>query len=276
MEPKGSRKNPYTWSEYTSKLQNRNWQGGWVLNGDNLIYYTHQSETYAGRGKKNNPVPEHIYEEMQEKEIWTGGWVGFSPQVIYYNAYGTQFGSYYGTESDPWPMSIYDEMFSNGIWESGWIIDSYGSTRYIQHIPVALTIGNGCGCGCGSGFGSGSESGSGSGSGSYGSGSPTDLGHIRKGDYDFGQLIVNDHIFIGRATLHWTDGNTVGTDELSSVNLSITMTNSEYYLKDNHIQCRWKEKYEVEFDGNFILEYNQVEYVCNTCGTYSIPPSYYL
>ena len=165
MAAKGSRKNPYTLSEYNS---NSDWRGGWIIDSDEFLIYrtTVRVITYTGQCSKYNPVPGDIYEEMRQNDIWLGGWVKFGTTLKYVDSNKNEYNSTLGNQSNPCSTAIYNEMVSNGIWESGWIIDSFGESRYIQSFNLISTSGSGCGCGSGSGSGSGSGCGCGSGSGS--------------------------------------------------------------------------------------------------------------
>ena len=273
METKGSRKNPYTWIEYISKLQDQIWQGGWVKNGDNLIYYTHLSATYNGRGEKNNPVPEHIYNEMRQMEFWTGGWVDSIPQVSYYNANGTQYGTYYGSECDPWPISIYNEMTSNEIWESAWIREKSGNVRYVQNFQVNFDSGCGCGCGCDG------SAGCGCGDGSAGCGCGEGCGDLIESEHpisfgsDMAGTILNG---AGEVHLNWTSGNTTGIIGLALINTYIAFIDSAYILKESDIRTTWINAYEAKVLGSFKYEKDGEEKLCRIFGgSFIIPEEFH-
>ncbi|MBO7168329.1 MAG: hypothetical protein J6V61_06255, partial [Bacteroidaceae bacterium] len=150
MAAKGSRKNPYTLSEYNS---NSDWRGGWIQETDTSIIYRAEQPltTYSGRCDKGNPVPGDIYNEMRRNGIWLGGWVKFGTTLKYVDSNENEYNRTLGNQRNPCSTAIYNEMVSNGIWESGWIIDSFGESRYIQSFDLILTSGSGCGCGSGSG-----------------------------------------------------------------------------------------------------------------------------
>ena len=296
METKGSRKNPYTMSEYNNKLSMNQWYGGWVWNGEDLIYHSQSPLlSYSGLCERSNPVPIGIYSEMQQLDIWIGGWVGSSPDVSYYSASGTQYDSYLGnTNNDPWPWAIYDEMLSNGIWEGGWVQDDNELPRYMQNFPLTFDLGNGCGC-CGDSGSSGSGSGSGSsnsgcdGSGS-GSGSGSDSGggnepggeaqgcSISAGNYNAGTitLVIHSFVYIGELYINWTAGNTIGQNGLSNVSISIRLYDSVVHFQDNNMYAIWEDAYELSIHGSFtvICGLEEYRYILNG-GSFTIPGEYH-
>lgn len=289
MATKGSRKNPYTWSEYNYKLSNNTWYGGWVINGDNLVYHTQGIMTYSGPCSKSNPVPSDIYAEMAQTGIWLGGWVLFltnTSEKRYVSSDGTEYDITIGSQSDPCPISIYDEMSSNGIWEGGWVEDSDGTIRYIQVFQISLSSGSGCGCGCGSGCGCGGsgsgDGGSGSGDGGCGSGSGDDGGclpnysHVFSGSCKAGDVYVVLGLKAFRAEVHvsWTGGNTVEVG-LAIISTSIQITDSSITLLYNDLCASWSGPYQMSISGSFTIQYNQnnYRYMLNG-GIFTVPAEY--
>lgn len=283
MAAKGSRKNPYTLSEYNS---NSDWRGGWIIDSDEFLIYrtTVRVITYTGQCSKYNPVPGDIYEEMRQNDIWLGGWVKFGTTLKYVDSNKNEYNSTLGNQSNPCSTAIYNEMVSNGIWESGWIIDSFGESRYIQSFNLISTSGSGCGCGSGSGSGSGSGCGCGSGSGSgcgcgcgcgsgsgSGSGSGNGLGNsiaaahpISAGTYNAGSVKVifktGETQVIGDFYITWTAGSTNGQNEMSTASVSIRIYKSEYSIVQNHAYTSWESPYVLSISGAFTISYrNNIE-----------------
>ena len=283
MAAKGSRKNPYTLSEYNS---NGDWRGGWIIDSDEFLIYrtTVRVITYTGQCSKYNPVPGDIYEEMRQNRIWLGGWVKFGTTLKYVDSYENEYNSTLGNHSNPCSTAIYNEMMSNGIWESGWIIDSFGESRYIQSFDLIITSGSGCGCGSGSGSGSGSGCGCGSGSGSAcgcgcgcgsgsgsGSGSGNGLGNsiaaahpISAGTYNAGSVKVifetGETEVIGDFYITWTAGSTNGQNEMSTASVSIRIYNSKYSIVQSHAYTSWESPYVLSISGAFTISYrNNIE-----------------
>ena len=144
MAAKGSRKNPYTLSEYNG-IGSDSWTGGWVQESENYVIYRNRFKTvtYTGFCTKGNPVPGDLYNEMTQNHIWLGGWVLFGTIKKYVDSNDDEYNSTLGTQSDPCSMFIYNEMISNGIWEGGWVQDSNGQAHYMQNYgfvpPYILT-----------------------------------------------------------------------------------------------------------------------------------------
>ena len=304
MAAKGSRKNPYTWTEYNDKVTSNNWYGGWVKEGSVIIYRTQiPTITYTGRCAKSNPVPYDIYYEMAQQHTWLGGWVRNGLTKMYFDSYGTEYNNTLGTQSNPCSMYLYDEMLSNGIWEGGWVLGSNGIPHYIQAFYLNLNSGSGCGCGssgssgcgcgssgssgcgCGSSGSSGSGSGSGCGSdpvgcdcGSGGSGEGDDLpslGYpISAGSCNAGKVYANipeDYVLVGSLYVDWTAGNTVGQHELSAVNVSIRVEDPRFTISNNGTYTIWISPYQVAIHGTITILYNQIQHIFSIDGTFTIP-----
>ena len=287
MAPKGSRKNPYTWSEYTYKLYHNTWNGGWVKNGDELCYYSSSESTYSGKCAKSNPVPSDLYTEMAQLEIWLGGWVLFNTyntsEKRYIGSHGTEYDITIGSQNNPCSFSLYDEMKSNGVWEGGWVELADGTIRYMQNFQISVGSGSGCGCGsgsgCGSGGGSGSGSDGGSGSGGSGSGEGSTSGEgtgsypISAGNCVVGSIFINDLGETGDLYAGWTAGNTVGPDGLSVATITIRFSNNNYSVQENHIRTEWQGAYILSISGYFLISTNPGRYYFIS-GTCSIPGEY--
>lgn len=294
MAAKGSRKNPYTQSEYNSIDI---WRGGWIQETETSIIYRAEQPltTYSGRCDKGNPVPGDIYNEMSRNGIWLGGWVKFGTTLKYVDSNENEYNSTLGYQSNPYPYSIYNEMVSNDIWESGWIIDYYGSVRYVQNFTFTLMAGSGCGCGSGSGSGSSSGSGSGSGSGcgcgcgcgsgsgSANGGSIADTYPVSGGEYLLGDLIVKygdtnnalNSVNAGIVYIKWDSGNTAGESNLASAWLEIRLTNPRYHIENIHIKYSWKSPYTISFEGSLIFEDDGIRYFCEINNSFAIPANYH-
>lgn len=143
MATKGTRRNPFSGTEFRDSMLMNCWEGGWVKNGVEMSYYSQTLERYTCIGSKRDPIPYLIFREMEQFGIWEGGWV-LDNQLLYYDASRVQYPSSYGSENHPWPINVYYEMTSNGIWASGWIQENDGTKRYIQSIPIKLDSGEGC------------------------------------------------------------------------------------------------------------------------------------
>ena len=247
MAAKGSRKNPYTWSEYTTKVSANIWPGGWVQSGGELTYRSHSLEIYTGMCAKSYPVPETIFNEMTGRQIWSGGWVLINQnETKYYDCNGTDRGGTLGEAGDPCPLRLYGEMVANEIWEGGWIQESNGTLRYVPGFNIIMNLGEGSGNGNGSGFGS-----------VWGSGSVCvtegleGLGcSISAGSYLLG-TIVNGTIRIGRLHVAWTEGMTIGLNELSAVTFSITPVKTTDVFNVTGLYAVWVRAYELSIGGSF-------------------------
>ncbi len=280
MIPKGSRKNPFTRSEYVFELSNNNWHGGWVKNGDNLTYHTRGIFTYSGRGEKDNPVPYEIYTEMVQNEIWLGGWVlKNTSEKKYIGIDGTEYDATLGSHDTPWSIQVYSEMISNEIWEGGWIRERNGTIHYVQNLQVIMNSGTGSYGGSGGGHGSGSNSNSGSGSGyipgsGSGSGELESLGcQVSSGNIHGGDIILCG-IKIGEVHVVWTAGMTVGQNELSAITISIVSTNMEYSL-DTNAYAEWKCAYEMSISATIIVMKNGKQKSSGFISSYFVVPEEY-
>ena len=277
MAAKGSRKNPYTLSEYNG-IGSDSWTGGWVQESENYVIYRNRFKTvtYTGFCTKGNPVPGDLYNEMTQNHIWLGGWVLFGTIKKYVDSNDDEYNSTLGTQSDPCSMFIYNEMISNGIWEGGWVQDSNGQAHYMQNYNLILDFGSGCGCGCGCGCGYGSGYGSGAYSGScpaYGSGSGSgELSSegfpICAGNYKVGGIVGELHI-------SWTEGNTQGQNDLSEVTVSAKMTNYRYCVLQNNLYTTWVAPYEVAIHGTIVFQRDSEQLEYSIDGRYTIPMEYY-
>lgn len=283
MAAKGSRKNPYTLSEYNG-IGSDSWTGGWVQESENYVIYRNRFKTvtYTGFCTKGNPVPGDLYNEMTQNHIWLGGWVLFGTIKKYVDSNDDEYNSTLGTQSDPCSMFIYNEMISNGIWEGGWVQDSNGQAHYMQDFNFNLTLnpssGCGCGCGYGSGYGSGAYSGScpayGSGSGS---GELSSEGFpICAGNHIAGEVRVKGSSHgIGDLKISWTGGNTRGGDNLSEVAVSIKMKDYTYCVLQNNSYTLWVAPYVVAIHGTFLIQHNHDQNEYSIDGRYTIPMEYY-
>lgn len=171
MAQKGSKRNPYSGSEYINICETSEWRGGWVLyEATNLKCYITQHRTeYRERdgeilGGEYNPYTYAVYNEMKGLEIWEGGWVLPNPSnpdtrgTTYHTAGDEIFGVInlipLGEEENPFPADVYSEMVINEIWLGGWVLYLSGNKEYIESM---YGNGSGSGCGCGSGCGSGNS-----------------------------------------------------------------------------------------------------------------------
>lgn len=246
---KGSRKNPYTWDEYRSRLFMNNWQGGWVLSSGELSYHSCSQSIYTGTCAKSNPVPHDLYGEMQQNGIWTGGWVQVTNDTLmYYSSGGARYESTLCSASNPCTMYIYNEMIYNETWEGGWIKETNGMLRYVQSFHFNLSSGSGSGNGQSSVIGCGSGSGCGSGCGcSFGY--VETLGcSISAGKCQVGSFHMNG-VKIANMTVVWTQGKTFGQNDLSVVTLSVKSNNPNYNFSTNRIITLWENAYEVSIRG---------------------------
>lgn len=281
MEPKGSRKNPYTLSEFNG-FGSDNWTGGWIEECDNYIIYRNRylTETYTGRCAKGNPVPSNLYSEMTQNHIWLGGWVLFGATLKYLDSNDNEYISSLGSKSNPFPYFIYEEMISIEIWGGGWVQDSNGQIHYMQVFNISLNSGLGCGSGCGSGAGSGScpiyDFGSGFGSGSGDSNTQQGPCRIFSGECELGDVMCAE-TSVGKAYLSWTTGNTVGGGDMSVAGLRIVFhPNNGFTLKYNHVCCLWESAYKLSFCGNFTFVYDGEDYISSIMsGSYTIPSNYH-
>ena len=288
MAAKGSRKNPYTLSEYNAP--SNNWLGGWVKESEDVIIY-HTAErvvTYTGCCAKSNPVPGNIYSEMAQIGVWLGGWVLFGASLKkYVDSNGNEYNSSLGSQSNPCTINLYSEMLSNGIWEGGWIQED-GQILYIQVYNLTLNSGSGCGSGSGSGSdsgcGSGSGYGSGSGCGSGNSGSSSSGGfRIRVGKCNrAGDVVIKDPTKpkeqqkkVGELNISWTEGNTQGQDSLSEVTVTIKIKDYTYCVLQNNSYTSWVAPYIVAIHGTFIIQHNHDQEEYSIDGRYTIPMEYY-
>ena len=276
MEPKGSRKNPYTLVEYNQI--GGNWNGGWIKESPDYIIYRNKNltETYTGRCAKGIPVPGDLYNEMTQNHIWLGGWVLFGATLRYLDSNDNEYNSTLGSQSNPCPYSIYNEMLSNGIWEGGWIQDSNGQCHYLQVFNLTMNSSSGCGCGCGSGAGSGScpACGSGSGSGNSSSeGFPINAGKYLVGE--FLDYLIKDDPRIGKLYISWTAGNTQGQNNLSEVTVSTKMTNYRYCVLRKDLDTIWVAPYEVAIHGTIVFQRDSEQLEYSIDGRYTIPMEYY-
>jgi len=276
MEPKGSRKNPYTLVEYNQI--GGNWNGGWIKESPDYIIYRNKNltDTYTGRCAKGIPVPGDLYNEMTQNHIWLGGWVLFGATLRYLDSNDNEYNSTLGSQSNPCPYSIYNEMLSNGIWEGGWIQDSNGQCHYLQVFNLTMNSSSGCGCGCGSGTGSGScpACGSGSGSGNSSSeGFPINAGKYLVGE--FLDYLIKDDPRIGKLYISWTAGNTQGQNNLSEVTVSTKMTNYRYCVLRKDLDTIWVAPYEVAIHGTIVFQRDSEQLEYSIDGRYTIPMEYY-
>ena len=296
MAAKGSRKNPYTLSEYNG-IGSDSWTGGWVQESENYVIYRNRFKTvtYTGFCTKGNPVPGDLYNEMTQNHIWLGGWVLFGTLKKYVDSNDDEYNSTLGTQSDPCSMVIYNEMISNGIWEGGWVQASNGQAHYMQNYNLILDFGSGCGCGCGCGCGYGSGYGSGAYSGScpaYGSGSGSgELSSegfpICAGNYKVGGIVDrsqnnnnnnnngNNYNSVGELHISWTEGNTQGQNDLSEVTVSAKMTNYRYCVLQNNLYTTWVAPYEVAIHGTIVFQRDSEQLEYSIDGRYTITMEYY-
>ncbi len=286
MAAKGSRKNPYTLSEYNG-IGSDSWTGGWVQESENYVIYRNRFKTvtYTGFCTKGNPVPGDLYNEMTQNHIWLGGWVLFGTIKKYVDSNDDEYNSTLGTQSDPCSMFIYNEMISNGIWEGGWVQDSNGQAHYMQNFNLILDFGSGCGCGCGCGYGSGYGSGAYSGScPAYGSGSgsnpepETGTGcPINAGSHEAGvvQLINKVEIHRGTLTISWTSGKTIGYNDLSVATITIIFDNSSVICQSSNVVTIWENAYELSIQGTLLITCNGKQKGFAIRGSFYVPSEYH-
>lgn len=261
---KGSRPNPYTMAEFNSLEFSSEWYGGWVKNGDDLIYHSINHSTYIGQCTQGSPVPEDYFSEMQSNEIWTGGWVSTAQNgTKFYDADGTEYENTLGSMSNPYPLLVFNDLIMGLNWSGGWIREYDNSLRYVQPIEINLNSGGGgSGCGCGSGSGCGGDGYDGCSSGSGGlepSTCPILEGHIKGG-----VLSIPDENVVGDLYLSWSGGNT-RICELSNITITIIPRESKYTFENSSLYVAWEDAYEAVMHGTFrVIKFHSVD-----LGTYS-------
>lgn len=114
MAAKGSRKNPYTLSEYNG-IGSDSWTGGWVQESENYVIYRNRFKTvtYTGFCTKGNPVPGDLYNEMTQNHIWLGGWVLFGTIKKYVDSNDGEYNSTLGSLSNPCSMFMFLQNTTN-------------------------------------------------------------------------------------------------------------------------------------------------------------------
>ena len=69
----------------------------------------------------------------------------------------------------------------------------------------------------------------------------------------------------------WMEGNTVGQENLSVVDVSIRCMENDYTFKDKHFTYSWVTAYVTSFSGTIIITHNQNDYSNEFSGTFVIP-----
>lgn len=207
----------------------------------------------------SHPVPFPIYEEMVLNYYWNGGWVCENNHLYYYTADGTQYEDNMGTDNQhPWPEYVYLEQANNSTWSGGWVLFTGDSIKYIPELNVNVFEGSGIG--------------SGSGSGTVNQGAPTSSGKaITLGGGIIGTLLNGAF----QLEAYWTEGNTVGMEDLAMVSFLLRVKNSSFRLGNVNLRSSWVAPYQSSILGDFFYTKDEVSHHCHIYGgSFTIPDEY--
>ena len=265
----GSKKNPYSYSNYNQLAANNDWDGGWTIYSDGLLYYIsriHDRYLATTYGRRNNPFTEALYDEIKGNNVWPGGYRYYGQNLVYTTKAGIRLsenGEPFGHIDDPCPFEAYEEMCDNGFWYGGWVqyTDSY--TQYIHNFTATSNssgsgsssgssgsssgsgCGSGCGCGCGCGCGSGSSSQNG------GSIDPEDCRTVSSDSKQFATIEHGEIVIF----VCWTEGKPLA--EPYSIPYSRIMANSlKYSTIEDSLELEWEDEYTISIRGSIYYDKN--------------------